>query len=183
MLDYKQAQEIRAKYPRDITNPQMWEIINIWVEKGIERVDMLGFSALYNMKDYGKSSLCDFTLARTAEAHFHYLEFLDTQNDAKKRWAGLLLNAYVENLTAYNDSWEAKKQGKKKLKVCKDVAKNLVEKVYALYPDGVREGFRDIFEIKEKSRSHWDSEPDEWQKEIEEMMMEYLHTTKHTTNF
>ena len=79
-LNYEQANEIRLKYPEDISQKEIELIINEWVEKGIEREDMLYFSSKYEMNSE-KMKLCDFDLCLQATRKFHALNSSeDTEN-------------------------------------------------------------------------------------------------------
>lgn len=165
MLDYKQAHEIRVKYPKKLTDSQIDEIIAIWEKEGIERVDMLDFSAMYDMRTI-KSTVCDFKLSLKSQAHFHYLYFKNIAGECLHSSVGMLLWAYVENLSAFNDSWCIKKQGKKKADIRRNTVKTLIEKVYALYPEGVKEGFDTMFDIKNTVKQKFNTKFDSWQQQI-----------------
>ncbi len=125
MLDYKQAHEIRARYPKELSRQDIDGILSIWLEKGTDRIDMLSFSCMYDMHDE-RRNLPELELYLRSQAKF-------TLRDWKKVLAGINHCSYfvwpiVDVITEYMNASEIEKETwDLRIAVAKDMLDELEE--------------------------------------------------------
>ena len=178
-LDYKQANEIRLKYPKKLSQTDIDSIIAEWVSFGVEQDYMLYFSSKYELNSK-KMQLCDFDLYCQASRKFDYIYVKETIERQKREGSKSDLSslfvftaiANVENMCAFNDSYKVEKKTKA---IRKAFAIGALDDLKSLIgSDKLSDGIKEHNEIRDSVEKKYPCKYDSWQKEVTKIIQSYV---------
>lgn len=167
MKNYLQAGEIRRQYPEFLTRQQIDEIINEWERKGIERIDTLKFSSMFDPQTH-KLNMSELELTLRAEALFH---FKHLEPFGKRAYYGSLAVVYFENLTGYRDPHEVEKET---YDLRLQIGAELLDRCSKLDIKELLHGFDQIREIRAETSLKYKLKPHPWQKKLDKLVDKYI---------
>lgn len=107
MIDYLQAGEIRAKYPKNLSREDIDKIINIWFSHGLSDGVGMSYFACY-IGDEKDMNLSELELYLRAIAHFEF-NMLEPLKEVNKEFYGpLAITIFKNELVGYNNVFEIK---------------------------------------------------------------------------
>ncbi|MFM1755171.1 MAG: hypothetical protein RL621_55 [Bacteroidota bacterium] len=164
MIDYKQANEIRRKYPKRLSRKHIDSIIKEWGEAGIEKEWMLQYSAMFDTSLHKwNSSEKELTLRATMHVNLSYL--------TKKEFYGMLASVYFHNLVAYQEPYQVPK---KEYKLRLTIGKEFLEKCKETNAEELSRGLKKTWEIKKEVNEKYPYELHPYEKIIDEIVEEYI---------
>jgi hypothetical protein len=167
MLDYLQAGEIRRKYPEILSRQNIDNIIKEWDDAGIERVDMLKWSSMFDMKSH-RLDISEMELTLRAYAHFY---FKDLAPCGKRKFYGMLGVVHFENLTEYRNPYDVEKET---YDLRLTIGREWLDKCKALDAKELSDAFKTMREIRKESRAKYPCPKPRWESKLDKLADEYI---------
>lgn len=167
MLDYIQAGEIRRKYPEFLSRQDIDNIIKAWDIAGIERVDMLKWSSMFDMSTH-TLNITEMELTLRGSSHFHFKNLAQCR---KSKFYGILGMIHFANLTEYRDPYEVEKET---YELRLTIGREWLDKCKALDAKELSDALKDIREIQEESRVTYPRPKPRWQSKLDKLVDEYI---------
>lgn len=164
MLDYLQAGEIRRKYPKNLSRQDIDSIIEQWDAENVERKDMLHFSSMFDPKSH-RLNISELELTLRAEMHFNLKYLQDNE------FYGMLAATNFENLTHYNSPYETEKETYELRFI---IGKEFLDECKKLNHTKLSDAFKTLRKIRDKTRIKYKSKKHYWEKELDELVDEYI---------
>lgn len=167
MLTYKQAGEIRRKYPESLNRQNIDDIIREWDEGGIERVDMLVFSVMFD-PDSDKLSISEMELFLRGTSHFN---FKDLQPISGRSYFGPTAVAHFENLTEYRSPYEVEKET---YDLRFEIGKEFLDKCKSLDAKELSDSFKEVNGIRKEIQKRYRHSLHPWQVRLNKLTNLYI---------
>jgi hypothetical protein len=164
MIDYKQANEIRRKYPKRLSRKHIDSIIKEWSDAGIERNEMIKYSAMFDMSLH-KVNSSEKELVLRAVMHFN-LDYL-----IKEYFYGILACVNFQNLVAYREPYQVPK---KEYKLRLAIGKEFLDKCKEINAEELSRGLKKLWEIKKEVNEKYPYELHPYEKIVDELIKEYI---------
>jgi hypothetical protein len=167
MLDYLQAGVIRRKYPETLSRQNIDDIIEEWDDAGIEQVDMLYFSSMFDPKSH-KLNISEMKLTLKGHSYFH---FKDLKPCGTRKFYGMLGVMHFENLTGYQNPYEVEKET---YNLRLTVGREWLDKCEALDARELSDAFKEMREIRKETRVKYPYPKSRWESKLDKLVDEYI---------
>lgn len=167
MLDYKQAGDIRRKYPEFLSRQNIDDIIREWDESGVESVDIIHFSAMFD-PDSDKLNISEMELFLRGASHFN---FKDLQLIDVRSYYGLLAVTHFENLTEYRSPYEVEKET---YDLRFTIGKEFLDKCKSLGTKELSDFLKKVRGAREEVQKRYGHSLHPWQVKLDQLISQYI---------